>query len=55
MSDASSKRVEEMQERLDEIQEEIDDAVADAEKVLPHHPKETFIDTGDEAAIVPPG
>jgi hypothetical protein len=60
MSDAS-KRIEDMKERLVEVEEEIDAARADAEKVLPHHPTETFIEPGSidtkdvDQAIVPPG
>jgi len=60
MSD-TSKRIEEMKERLVEVEEEIDEARADAEKVLPHPPKESFIQAGTvdtedvDNAIVPPG
>jgi len=43
MSDAS-KRIEDMKQRLVEVEEEIEVARHDAEKVLPHHPKETFIE-----------
>jgi hypothetical protein len=43
MSDPrDAKRIEQMQERLDEVEEEIEEARRDAEKVLPHEPKESF-------------
>jgi len=60
MSDAD-KRIEDMKQRLVEVEEEIDVARADAKKVLPHHPSETFIEAGTihpedvDNSIAPPG
>jgi hypothetical protein len=60
MSD-TSKRIEDMKQRLEDVEEEIVEARADAEKVLPKHPTETFIESGTidtkdvDNTIAPPG
>jgi hypothetical protein len=60
MSDVS-KKIEDMKQRLDDVEDEIGEARADAEKVLPKHPTETFIESGTtdtkdvDNTIAPPG
>jgi len=60
MSDAEDHTAE-MKAKLDELQEEIDEATADAEKVLPKKPEETFVQPGTvgtdqvDNTIAPPG